>query len=350
MSLLAAAIVKLEAAPLHDSITKFGIGQLVDAARRRLDRAPAVAEAAFAEAMSERPVAEHTEAANLQHYELPAAFFALVLGPRRKYSSCYYETPGSSLAEAEDAALARTAEWAELADGQAVLELGCGWGSLSLWMAERYPNSHITVVSNSHSQRKFIEEEALARELTNLRVVTADMNVFTTPDRFDRIVSVEMFEHMANWRALLGRVRGWLKADGRLFVHVFTHQSTPYRFEVKDASDWIARYFFAGGVMPSHGLIGRFPELFEVEAETRWSGEHYRRTAMDWLANFDRNAVEIDAILSDVYGADAPLWRRRWRLFFLSVAGLFGCRDGQVWGVSHYRLRAARGLRLMAAE
>ena len=205
MTLLSSTLVRLEAAPLPDPIVKLGIGHLVDSARRQLDRAPAGVEAAFAEAMSQRRVAEHTEAANDQHYELPAAFFTRVLGPRLKYSSAYYETQDTSLAEAEAAALARTAAFAELADGQAILELGCGWGSLSLWMAERFAGSQVTAVSNSHSQRAFIEAEARARGLGNLTVVTADMNLFQTQRRFDRIVSVEMFEHMANWRALLGR-------------------------------------------------------------------------------------------------------------------------------------------------
>jgi cyclopropane-fatty-acyl-phospholipid synthase len=283
-----------------------------------------------------RPIAENTAEANAQHYEVPAEFFALVLGPRRKYSSCLYDSPATTLAEAEELALAETCAHADLADGQNVLELGCGWGSLSLWMAERYPASRITAVSNSHSQRAAIEAAASERGLTNIKVITRDMNDFQAPYRFDRVVSVEMFEHMSNWAGLLERVAG------RLFLHVFTHRDTPYRFDMNDKSDWIAQHFFTGGIMPSHGLARRFPDLFEVEAEWRWSGEHYRRTAMDWLANFDRHAGEIEAIFRGVYGKDTPIWKRRWRVFFLATAGLFGDSGGEVWGVSHYRLRPAR--------
>jgi cyclopropane-fatty-acyl-phospholipid synthase len=350
VSLLSSAIQSLEAAPLPDALTRMGVAHLVNTARRGLEQTTPGAEAAFAADMDERPVAEFAEVANAQHYELPPEFFAEVLGPRRKYSCAWYDTPSTSLAEAEEAALERTAAMAELGDGQDILELGCGWGSLSLWMAERYPASRVTAVSNSAFQRLHIESEAHRRGLGNLKVITADMNAFAAPGRFDRIVSVEMFEHMANWRALLTRVRNWLRADGKLFIHVFTHRTTPYRFEVKDRSDWIAQHFFTGGIMPSHGLIGRFPDLFELEADVRWSGEHYQRTALDWLANYDRNIDEVDRILRRVYGPDTALWRRRWRLFFLATAGLFGCQGGQVWGVSHYRLRPVAADGLLAAE
>jgi cyclopropane-fatty-acyl-phospholipid synthase len=339
MSLTSAAITAFEAAPVPDALRRQAIGLLVANARKQLARS-AGAEAAFAREMTERPIAEFTADANEQHYELPAAFFERVLGPRLKYSSCLYG-PGDSLAEAEVRALDETCVHADLADGQHVLELGCGWGSLSLWMAERYPNSSITAVSNSASQREHILAKAAARGLTNIEVITADMNDFALDRRFDRIVSVEMFEHMANWRALLARVRAWLKPDGRVFIHVFTHKTTPYRFDVADRSDWIAQHFFTGGVMPSHNLIRQFHDLFEVEADWRWSGADYRKTALDWLANYDRHAGEIGAILREVYGSKAWLWGHRWRLFFLSVAGLFGDSGGAQWGVSHYRLKAA---------
>jgi len=197
-------------------------------------------------------------------------------------------------------------------------------------------------VSNSANQGAFIREQAGARNLANLTVVTADMNAFgADAEVFDRIVSVEMFEHMANWRALLNRARGWLKPDGRLFIHVFTHRTTPYRFDVEDEADWIAQHFFTGGVMPSHDLVAQFPDLFRLEADWRWSGAHYQRTALDWLANYDSQAAAIRPILKDVYGDQALLWHRRWRLFFLATAGLFGHRGGVEWGVSHYRLAPA---------
>ncbi|MEP6968451.1 MAG: cyclopropane-fatty-acyl-phospholipid synthase family protein, partial [Pseudomonadota bacterium] len=260
MSLTQIATIAVERAPVPDALTRLGVGFLVGRARRRLD-----AEAAFARDMSGRPIAENTADANAQHYEVPAAFFRLVLGRRLKYSSCLYDADATTLDEAEARALAETCAHADLRDGQAVLELGCGWGSLSLWMARNYPRSAITSVSNSYSQRAAIEAEAQARGLTNLTVITADMNDFQTPETFDRVVSVEMFEHMSNWRALLARVAGWLKPEGRLFLHVFTHRGTPYRFEATDGDDWIAQHFFTGGIMPSHGLIRQFPDLFTVE-------------------------------------------------------------------------------------
>lgn len=322
---------------LPDVILRTGIAAMVGRTARLLAAAPGDAEARFIAEMAGRPVAETPDAANEQHYELPPAFFALVLGPHRKYSSCLYE-PGDTLAQAEARALAETCAHAGLADGQTILELGCGWGSLSLWMAERYPAARITAVSNSRPQRAFIEAEARARGLGNLDVVTADMNGFAPEGRFDRVVSVEMFEHMANWPALLGRVRGWVAPGGRLFLHVFSHRSTPYRFETEDKADWIAQHFFTGGIMPSHGMPGRFTDLFTVEESWRWSGSHYARTARDWLANYDARAGEIAPILRRVYGDDAAMWTRRWRLFFLATEGLFGHAGGAEWGVSHYRL------------
>lgn len=344
MNALANAINAFERAPAPDGLTRAGIEFMVGSARKRLSHAPAGAERMFARQMAQRPIAENTAEANEQHYELPEEFFGMVLGPHRKYSSCLYADPSDSLAQAEALALRETAQHADLVDGQQVLELGCGWGSLSLWMAAHYPASRIVSVSNSASQRQYIEGQAAQRGLTNLTVITADMNQFEPPERrrFDRVVSVEMFEHMANWPGLLARVRGWLNPDGRLFLHVFTHRATPYRFDANDQADWIARYFFTGGVMPSHGLIEQFSDLFELEQDWRWSGEHYRRTAEQWLANFDRNRAGVDRVLKQVYGADAALWRRRWRLFFLSVSGLFGHRGGEEWGVSHYRLKPVR--------
>jgi len=338
MSLAETAVHALEGAPLPDAVTRVGIDLLVARTRRRLAAQPAGFERQFAREMAVHPIAENTAQANAQHYELPADFFGLVLGPRRKYSCCLY-APGDDLAAAEVRALDETCRNADLADGQSILELGCGWGSLSLWMAERYPAARITAVSNSHSQRAHIEAEARQRGLANLQVVTADMNGFSTDERFDRVVSVEMFEHMSNWPGLLERVRTWLKSDGRLFVHVFAHASTPYRFDAGDPGDWVAQHFFAGGVMPSHGLIGCFGDLFELEADWRWNGRHYQRTALDWLANYDREATRVMEVLQPVYGEQARLWSRRWRLFFLATAGLFGHGGGEVWGVSHYRLK-----------
>jgi cyclopropane-fatty-acyl-phospholipid synthase len=343
MNLIASAIGLVERAPLPDPMLRFGIGQLVARSARLRAATPAREESDFAAAMSRHPIAEHADAANRQHYELPPEFFAATLGPRRKYSCCFYPGADATLAGAETKALEDTAEHARLADGQRILELGCGWGSLTLFMAERYPTASITAVSNSHAQRHHIEAEAMLRQLRNISVVTADMNEFAPAGVFDRVVSVEMFEHMANWRGLLDRIRAWLAPQGRLFIHVFAHHAHPYRFDHHDPADWIAQHFFTGGIMPSHGLIRQFPDCFAVEEEWRWNGRHYQRTALDWLANFDANRAEIDRILVATYGADAALWRRRWRLFYLATAGLFGHRGGEEWGVSHYRLRPSSG-------
>ena len=353
MSLVSLGTAAVERISLPDTVTRAGIAMLVGRTARslareteRMERQGGAAgveahDRIFADAMVAYPVAAFADDANAQHYELPPRFFAAVLGPRRKYSSCLYAPGVETLAQAEIAALAETCMHAGLADGQHILELGCGWGSLSLWMAEHFPNAAITAVSNSSPQRKTIEALALAKGLTNLTVVTADMNRFDPAATYDRVVSVEMFEHMSNWLELLTRVRGWLKPDGKLFLHVFSHRSTPYRFDHANRDDWIARHFFTGGLMPSHGLVRCFPDLFRVEEEWNWSGEHYRRTAMAWLANFDGNSADVDAALAETYGADADLWKRRWRLFFLATAGLFGHDGGREWGVSHYRLSPA---------
>jgi len=339
-TLVPAAIRAVEATPLPDPLTRAGIRYLVGTRQRSL-AGDVDTTAQFARDMAAFAIAEHTDAANEQHYELPPRFFELSLGARRKYSCCLYPTGTESLDQAEVLALKETMAHADLADGQRILELGCGWGSLSLFMAERLPGASITAVSNSAPQRRYIEAQAKSCGLTNLTVITADMNTFVPDGVFDRVVSVEMFEHMANWRAILARVRGWLVPDGRLFVHVFSHRNRPYRFDTADRTDWIAQHFFTGGIMPSHGLIAQFPDLFAVEAQWRWSGEHYARTARDWLAHFDANRAEIDRVLAGVYGDDAKLWARRWRLFYLATEGLFGHSGGDEWGVSHYRLTPA---------
>jgi len=331
----------IEATPIPDPLVRLGIAALCGRTHRKLSGQGERANRDFALSTAALPIAEHADDANTQHYEVPAAFFDLVLGPQRKYSCCLFRSATDDLATAEEQALAETAAHAGLADGQTILELGCGWGSLSLWMARHYPNSKIVAVSNSNSQREFIEGRAGKQGLTNLTVVTADMNAFAAEGRFDRIVSVEMFEHMVNWRRLLERVRSWLKDDGRFFMHVFTHSRAPYRFDHTDKTDWIAQHFFTGGIMPSHGFIREFGDVLQVEQDWRWSGTHYRDTARLWLKNFDAHGDAIRAIMTDVYGQDAALWQRRWRLFFLATEGLFGYDNGHIWGVSHYRLKPA---------
>ncbi len=292
--------------------------------------------------MRTSPVALATAEANEQHYEVPPAFFDLVLGARRKYSSGLFAEGVTTLDAAEAAMLALTCERARLEDGQNVLELGCGWGSLTFWMAERYPGSRIVAVSNSRDQRDTIEARAAERNLTNVKVVTCDMNVFdpATGPAFDRVVSVEMFEHMRNWPELLGRVASWLKPDGRVFLHVFSHRDVSYPYVARDESDWMARTFFTGGLMPSDHLLLRFPEHLLVEERWRVNGTHYARTAEAWLANLDRNRAAARKLFSKAYG---PAVARRkvieWRLFFLACAELFAFRGGNEWMVSHYRLR-----------
>jgi cyclopropane-fatty-acyl-phospholipid synthase len=289
--------------------------------------------------MRRAPIALVPEKANEQHYELPPAFFELVLGPRLKYSSAHYSDRSRTLAEAEEEMLALTALRADLADGQEVLELGCGWGSLTLWMAERFPRSRILAVSNSAPQREFVLARARARGLGNVAVVTCDMNRFESERRFDRIVSVEMFEHMRNWEALLARAAGWLRPGGRLFLHVFAHLRFAYPFEVRDASDWMSAHFFSGGMMPSADLVRHLRSPFELEQDWLVPGTHYARTSEDWLANLERHKHEALRILADVHGADAPRWYQRWRIFFLACAELFAYAEGSEWLVVHQRLR-----------
>ena len=340
MTFAQAASFLAERLPVPDMLIRAGISGMVGRTDRSLNGGGLPA-SRFAEEMENYPIATNTDAANAQHYEVPAEFFELVLGPRLKYSSCYYEDPADELDTAEANALARTVAAANIADGQQILELGCGWGSLSLHLAEHFPKARITAVSNAQSQRAFIESSARTRGLTNLRVITCDMNDFVADQLYDRVVSVEMFEHMANWRALFTKVKSWLQPNGRVFIHVFTHNASPYRFDASEKADWIAQHFFTGGIMPSHDLMHCFPDLFTTEAEWRWSGTHYANTARDWLNNFDRNAAAIMPVLRRTYGADAPLWKRRWRMFFLATEGLFGHAGGKSWGISQYRLKRA---------
>ena len=297
----------------------------------------------FIASMRSAPVALLAHKANEQHYEVPGEFLGHVLGRRRKYSSAWWPSGVDDLDSAEEAALAATAERARLADGQRILELGCGWGSLTLWMAERYPHARVTAVSNSRDQRMFIEAAALSRGLANVEVITANVEHLEFDRRFDRVVSVEMFEHLRNWPEMFRRVAGWLAPGGRFFMHVFVHRSTPYAFEDRDASDWMARHFFAGGMMPSDDLALRFQEHLSLISRWRWDGSHYARTAEAWLANMDARREILWPILARTYGAgQANVWWTRWRLFFMSCAELFGYDQGREWWVAHYLFEARR--------
>jgi cyclopropane-fatty-acyl-phospholipid synthase len=346
MTAVALGIAAIERGLVPDTMTRAGIRRLCRTRLSELaDSSFAARTAEFLAAMRSGPIAPLPEKANEQHYELPPEFFTLVLGPRRKYSCCHWSPDTTSLAAAEDEALAITAQRAELRDGQEILELGCGWGSLSLWMAERFPTSRITAVSNSAPQRRFIEGVAAERGLTNLRIVTADMNDFTIDaGRFDRVVSIEMFEHMRNYERLLARIAGWLRPEGKLFIHWFCHKQATYPFETAGDDDWMGKYFFSGGLMPCEDLLSRFTRDLTTTRSWRWSGTHYRRTADAWLANLDAQRVEALEILAGVYGRDeARRWFHRWRVFFLAVSELFGYAGGDEWFVSHRLLeRTAR--------
>ncbi|MBL8255783.1 MAG: class I SAM-dependent methyltransferase [Pseudoxanthomonas mexicana] len=285
-------------------------------------------------------VARHTDAANRQHYELPAAFFRHCLGHRLKYSSCFYATGNETLDQAEDAMLALYGERAALADGQDILELGCGWGSLTLWMAARYPNARITAVSNSHSQRDFIEARCQERGLHNVRVITCDVNQLQLEQQaFDRCVSVEMFEHVSNHAALMQRIHDALRPGGALFVHIFVHRHLMYPFETQGEDNWMGRHFFTGGMMPSADLLLFFQDRLHLQERWLLDGTHYQRTANHWLAQHDAHRDEVMSVLRTAYGDAAALWNQRWRMFWMACAELFGYRDGQEWLVAHYRFQ-----------
>ena len=328
-----------------DSLIRFGIRRLL---KQRLagEYAGAGAEGIEArkrllmEQMASGPVAVAQQEANDQHYEVPARFYQLALGPHLKYSSALWGDGIRTLEEAEAAMLALTCERAELADGQKVLELGCGWGSLSLWMAEHYPHSSFVSVSNSASQRAYIEQQAQARGLKNLTVVTADVSGFAPQGKFDRVVSVEMFEHMRNHRELMRRIHSWLVPGGKLFVHIFCHRELFYPFEVEGEKNWMGRYFFTGGVMPSFDLLDRSQDWYQLEQAWQVNGKHYSRTLEAWLDNTDAREDQIMPVLTATYGEDAKLWLQRWRMFFMACSELFGYGDGTEWFVGHYRFVA----------
>jgi len=333
---------------LPDAAIRIGIRNLLGKKLREETHENAIvrseALSAFIDELKRSPIAIKTADANEQHYEVPTEFFRLVLGPRMKYSSGYWPSESTTFAESEEVMLALTCERAALTDGLDILELGCGWGSLTLWMAEKYPASRITGVSNSATQKLHIEAEATRRGLSNIRIVTADMNVFEAGDSsFDRVVSVEMFEHMKNYQLLMAKIARWLRPGGKLFVHIFTHREFAYHFEGKDPSDWITRYFFEGGTMPSDDLLLYFQDDLAIEKHWRVSGTHYQRTSEAWLENMDAHEPTITPILERVYGKDQTAkWRAYWRVFFMSCAELWGYRGGNEWLVSHYRF-AKRG-------
>jgi len=287
--------------------------------------------------LAESAVAIETDAANEQHYEVPAAFYQLALGRRLKYSSGYWPEGVNDLDAAEDAMLEATCQHAELEDGQRILELGCGWGSLTLWMAENYPESRITAVSNSASQREHIMAQAENRGLANIEVLTRDVNTLALNERFDRVVSVEMFEHVRNYRELMKRISGWLRPNGKLFVHIFCHRYLLYPFETQGEGNWMGRYFFTGGLMPAADTLLHFQDDLAIESRRLYSGRNYARTARGWLDNMDHRKTEVAEVMREAYGDQASVWQQRWRMFFMACEELFAFDDGNVWLVAHYR-------------
>lgn len=326
-----------------DFLTRYGIRKLCEQRLRDehdadLDRADARFRTLLSELRSS-PIAIETAAANEQHYEVPTRFFELSLGKRLKYSGCYYPDGNETLDEAEEKMLALYGERAELKDGMRILELGCGWGSLTLWMAERFPNSRITGVSNSRTQREHILAQAAVRGLANVEIITTDVNrLDLSPETFDRCLSIEMFEHMRNYDTLLGNIARWLKPGGKLFVHIFCHRSLMYPFETEGSDNWMGRYFFTGGLMPSADTLLHFQSALRIEQRWVLSGIHYEKTANHWLENQDRHAEEVHRVLAETYGAkNAAVWAQRWRMFWMACAELFGYAGGSEWGVAHYR-------------
>ena len=338
------AIGWTETGLVPDSVIRRGIRRLLESKRAEIEAHDVEAARArvdeFVDMMRGSPIALVPDLANEQHYEVPAEFFALVLGAHRKYSCCLWSDGVSSLDDAERLALHETVARAGIEDGMSVLDLGCGWGSLSLWIAERFPASRVTAVSNSRSQRAYITSRATERGLQNLDVIVCDMNDFEAGRQFDRIVSVEMFEHMRNYEELFRRVATWLEPDGRFFMHIFTHRATPYEYIDKGPSDWMTRFFFSGGIMPSADLPLRFPAHLGIERQWAWNGMHYAKTCRGWLENMDAREGEVMPVLENTYGkAEARRWFMRWRIFFMACEELFRYDGGREWFVSHYLFR-----------
>ena len=332
---------------LPDWLIRIGIRRLLAQRLREEHKGNAAAQQAhlmeLIEFLKSSPIAVNTHDANEQHYEVPTEFFRLVMGKHMKYSSGYWKNGVTSIDQSEADMLELTTERAELKDGMSILELGCGWGSLSLYMAAKYPNAKITGVSNSRTQKEYIDNAAEARGLKNLTIITADMNKFTVDGKFDRVVSVEMFEHMRNYEKLLEKVSGFLNENGKLFVHIFTHKTYSYLFEVKDETDWMSKYFFTGGIMPSDHLLMYFPKHLAIEKHWHVPGVHYYKTSEAWLSNMDAHKQEIQQIFMETYGKDQMTkWWVYWRVFFMACAELWGYNNGEEWIVSHYLFEKKR--------
>lgn len=290
----------------------------------------------YVEMLAKSPILVCAEEANQQHYEVPSEFFSLVLGPHLKYSSCFFED-GDDLERAEERMLELSVRRAGVVDGMSVLDLGCGWGSMTRYLLGRFPRSNVTAISNSASQREFILKSVSERDHSRLRIITGNIAELELSDGFDRIISIEMFEHCRNYGLLLNKLSRWLNKNGELFIHIFTHRSKSYLFDTEGATNWMGKYFFTGGQMPSHDLLYQFQTDLRVAESWKISGRHYQQTAEEWLKNLDLNRSRLLPVLHSTYGQDAEIWFNRWRMFFLAVSELFGFWNGAVWGVSHYR-------------
>jgi cyclopropane-fatty-acyl-phospholipid synthase len=347
-SITSKAVSWTESGLVPDSVIRAGIRRLLEAKRKEIHAGDvefaAHASNSFVDMMNASPIALVPELANEQHYEVPAEFFAHVMGEHLKYSCGYWPRGVGNLTESEAAALELVVKRAGIEDGMSVLDLGCGWGSLSLWIAEHFPNSKVTGVSNSAVQREFIENKAASLSIENLEVLTCDMNDFSSDKKFDRVVSIEMFEHMRNHGELFRRVSDWLLPDGRFFMHIFCHRTTPYEYKDKGPGDWMSRFFFSGGMMPSAELPLRFPEHLCIDKRWHLNGHHYSRTCEAWLDTMDSKRELIMPVLQKCYGdKDASLWWQRWRMFFMACSELFDYDDGNEWFVGHYLFKKAAG-------
>ncbi len=330
---------------LPDRAIRFGIRRLL-ARRLRDERSqqagdPAARVARFVTEMRSSQVAVAQDRANAQHYELPAEFFQTVLGPALKYSSCLW-SEGDDLRSAEERMLRISCERAGIEDGMNVLDLGCGWGSMSLWIARHKPRCRVLAVSNSRLQGQFILDRCRVESLRNVEVITADMQNFAPERQFHRIFSVEMFEHMRNWPVLFNRVASWLEPHGAFFLHVFAHRDLAYSYEDHGSGDWMARHFFTGGIMPSNDLPFHLSTDLEVTRHWKVNGRHYSRTLEAWLRTLDAEKGSVMTIFEAVYGDDADRWFGRWRMFFMACAELFSYNNGSEWGISHYLLEPTK--------